>query len=1149
MHSSEGDEASVGTHENGEEGKRFRAKTFLERQVEKLGVEDEEKAQEKVSSQLQQKHDRAQSKRELDMLKLQHNMSERHKKIEEARAAMLEAEALASEKLLQKHEEKVATARHRRRRGLETIKQARAEHHQVVQRKRSESLDQAPMQEAEALLLQKLERATMNRHRIQETQRRRSAARYESAKSRYTAQVAISRDVQMARQHRYDEVQNAARNRINAMKYNQRQKHERVRVRKARLYAARVIQEWWRCMKEGSNFKAAVTGIVVMTPVTSPEGTPISSPGTRSPALSPCMGTTGSTAGSSTRAGKGFPLYPGNKDAAFASEDWAAATIQSFFKAHLHQLKVCNAVVLAAPALENLCESIMHMSRSTYEEAMAQMGEKGLISDAEVTLRALRMGKEMRHVPQSVRGSRAFLSCLLINFYPKTSLSDEGALSGITEEEAEADARLELERDRLVLAAGKALSAFIMLKDVVCQVQTSKETGAEKFMKVKKASLLATYARVQFCRQFADWRRLDAERLADEMTAACVDIMLMQLRAERDLHDAAVRYGLDEEPEQPDMEDTMGLSHFSTGYNQIKDGTRRQLSKMLQALSQLVGRTEGQRRMDEATRTAFARLRADTMDDEELLKHFESEDARKRIKSEDVPEEEEEVGVSRPLSASDLLNNEWLVHEVMLSAEPIQISHEEATENGLLNTTSVISSQEAFWVVSGKQLEAGDYTPLLALIFELRNKIIGLTPRRKDLAAETSEALDVELLDQMMQHGAMDLDTFFRMIAFAGERVLELEAPVRNEDTKAKLAEWEHNLHEIHNGTRQFNIEVVKDCFDYLYQKTDEIHVDILNAHLQFVTPFLKQHGVEYERDRFTEKLDTGDASLEQTHLWLHKCIAKIRASPREGNNAELLEGLEQKTGDAYLSLLRRAMIDSLLGNIVGAQQPQGEAPKGNETKQSKQGGKGGNETAHVPETLAMDQFRLVVIAAGVEQVGYTAALIAFVKQVLGSLRLGLKPDDEEEIRRSLMILFESDDVASADIIAQVVEMSRRIAIAGGKAWSAREASTLTSRVDNILTTGNCPVYQLYLKRVLGVVKGCLLHSQLDESAFTEACAKASLVPFREYLLERVVHPFITVQRHNEAVFTPYYNEVIGLAMQTSDEKEIAAHKAALDVD
>lgn len=54
-------------------------------------------------------------------------------------------------------------------------------------------------------------------------------------------------------------------------------------------------------------------------------------------------------------------------------------------------------------------------------------------------------------------------------------------------------------------------------------------------------------------------------------------------------------------------------------------------------------------------------------------------------------------------------------------------------------------------------MAAEDYTPLLGLVAELRDKIIGLTPRRRDLAAETCEAMDVELLEQMMTYGAFDV--------------------------------------------------------------------------------------------------------------------------------------------------------------------------------------------------------------------------------------------------------------------------------------------------------------------------------------------------------------------------------------------------------
>ncbi|CAM9402474.1 unnamed protein product, partial [Ectocarpus sp. 6 AP-2014] len=139
--------------------------------------------------------------------------------------------------------------------------------------------------------------------------------------------------------------------------------------------------------------------------------------------------------------------------------------------------------------------------------------------------------------------------------------------------------------------------------------------------------------------------------------------------------------------------------------------------------------------------------------------------------------------------------------------------------------------------------------------------------------------MDVELLEQMMDYGAFDVGCFFRMVAFAGERVLELEAPIRNDDTKATLAGWGRTQDEVEGGRRHLEPAMVRECFEYLFSKTDEIHVDILNAHLQFVTPFLKQHGVEYERDRFTEKLDVGETSLDMTHLWLHRAIRQLRSA------------------------------------------------------------------------------------------------------------------------------------------------------------------------------------------------------------------------------------------------------------------------------
>lgn len=107
----------------------------------------------------------------------------------------------------------------------------------------------------------------------------------------------------------------------------------------------------------------------------------------------------------------------------------------------------------------------------------------------------------------------------------------------------------------------------------------------------------------------------------------------------------------------------------------------------------------------------------------------------------------------------------------MISDETLTVTLEEAVENQLLRSGSPAAAAAAavgnedgvnlYWETVERHVAAEDYTPLLGLVAELRDKIIGLTPRRRDLAAETCEAMDVELLEQMVEYGAFDVVSFF----------------------------------------------------------------------------------------------------------------------------------------------------------------------------------------------------------------------------------------------------------------------------------------------------------------------------------------------------------------------------------------------------
>lgn len=57
------------------------------------------------------------------------------------------------------------------------------------------------------------------------------------------------------------------------------------------------------------------------------------------------------------------------------------------------------------------------------------------------------------------------------------------------------------------------------------------------------------------------------------------------------------------------------------------------------------------------------------------------------------------------------------------------------------------------------------------------------------------------------------------MVAFAGERVLELEAPIRNDATKGTLMGWGRIQDEVEGGRRRLEPAMVRECFEYLFSK------------------------------------------------------------------------------------------------------------------------------------------------------------------------------------------------------------------------------------------------------------------------------------------------------------------------------------------
>ncbi len=1230
----------------------FQATSYLERKVEKLGLDNEHEAMNLVADELQEKHKRAERKREDHMKHIVDSNAEKIKKVESVQVAVKDREKKKRSSILNKHIQKLETAQMRRLSSLDSITMERKRYHRKVQRQKSDSIDSSLTVSAESLnsLECRLSMADRRREKAIEARKHRSqGCRGWEGKAQFGANESTSimglcdnitnggRDDAYLSYQIFDDKEidsndeNPSSKGIGGVlsRLRTKDKKKRPNTRAKRLWGARVIQEWWRCMIDGVQDEGTVDtqfGAETSLSLSIPGCSTLSSVDTNVSlkTLPPLLFTGMEDDNSSKEAPSAefedprqtclIPSLEGQQTISYNSEDAAARKIQRFFCRYYHDIKMINRLVQNSSSIQYLCAKIREIETASFDEGVKIIKDPDLIMHVEKTLRALRMGKRIKCVPPAARSARAFMCSILINSFPTSSLDDDGALSSGSSTN---NVLLELKKEKVVESSGEVVLALLILEEAVNEAVKIKNDddntravggGMNTYAgRILAASKKVTIARLFFCKRFDEWKRLDGIRLAEEMTSACIDVLLMQLRAERDLHIAAASLGL--EDAMMDDESLVDEPSLNVGFRQIKEGTQRQLGYMFAALVSLVGREKARLRMIQAAEAAFRRLQQDDIEsdadaDDSLLtsqiyrgesgstssmsvgnKFYETE-ADSSTKGGD-----EKEGAGHALTAGDLLSNEWLVHEVLLSKQVVTVTLEQAEESSLLDFTKSLKIDDAFWKEVAEDFNAHNYDPLIMLLSDLRAKIIAITPKRKDLAIETCEAMDIDLLKQMNMYGALDVKTFFKVIRFAGERMLELEAPIRNKVTSAKLDALSEAQSGIALGTTTFDIEFIKEYFMFLFNKLGEIHLDILNAHLQFIMPFLRQHGVEYEKDRFIERLDSNELNLDVTYDWLQKAICSLREEsvqlPEERNDSsrlkaaedakKLLDELEAQTGDAYLKLVRIAMVDHLLKPMItfkvlppvnegGTMGHYDDKSHGNVVLSSSTTGSNSSKYKHsrirrkrdeecylsgvsLPETFHLDKDRLIHVAMGIEQVAHTSTLLAFIRHLLAIFKIGMKKEEDETICRDLMILLKTEDVTSMDVVAQVVEWARKMASSRCISPQPAHLSFLANQATNVLESCNCPVYKLWLKRVLSVTRIILTSTDMDEPGFEALLRDHNLLRFKEFMMDTVINPLVVVERHNEAVFFPFYNEVLPLALQTSEIYDVSLHQSTMGVD
>jgi len=345
-----------------------------------------------------------------------------------------------------------------------------------------------------------------------------------------------------------------------------------------------------------------------------------------------------------------------------------------------------------------------------------------------------------------------------------------------------------------------------------------------------------------------------------------------------------------------------------------------------------------------------------------------------------------------------------------------------------------------------------EYEPFLALVDEVREKLTSLTPRRIDLAEELRAHLDKKLLSQMALQGLLDAPAIYKLLKYIFDHLMALQAPVRVAETMSWISGFEKEVHASMSASQHAKyipsafVALLPRVFRGIFARIDETQRDIADAHIQMLRPYLVQHGVEYEREKFAARFLTGQWRLLNTEAWLKKVLA----SPE---NASHLSSIAQGDAMAHRNLLSRAM-KCLLQQPVRIE-----------------------ICSNLPETLRYDGLRMTKFRDEQDRITLVAVYSSLLRQFLSVQCPSLNSHQSEcmgstilalETRLYVLLQGVGNTVLLSCLMEEVLECARQICKKEEAVFSGAQASILQGMLHNAAKPKS-PLFDLVSERISAV--------------------------------------------------------------------------------
>ncbi|XP_022065618.2 T-complex protein 11-like protein 1 [Acanthochromis polyacanthus] len=437
------------------------------------------------------------------------------------------------------------------------------------------------------------------------------------------------------------------------------------------------------------------------------------------------------------------------------------------------------------------------------------------------------------------------------------------------------------------------------------------------------------------------------------------------------------------------------------------------------------------------------------------------------------------ASLSSLMELENCVSNLSLAHEILVNRDFCFKPRSPPTGSLEGRVTEVV--HRAFWDSLQEQLSSDppNYSHATILLQEVKTMLQSLLmPGHVQLRSQLDEVLDMELIQQEVDHGALDLH---RLAGFIINTMASLCAPVRDPEVRA--------LRDLKEP-----VELLREIFQVLgLMKTD-----MVNFTIQSLRPHLMQQAVQYERAKFQQILENQPASLDNTAAWLQAAVSEEASAFTVQSDSS---GPDSRGPLSATAVLNRAYMHLLHWD------PQDQK---------------------YPETVLMDQARLDALGQRLQMLVLEASVLLLTNAQCGGVVFTLQ-GFVGKLRQSVTALLEGSHTSEADLKEALSGVGETVVQQVTEALSAQGAAALPQENQDLLKgqisdlwKHNNSVRTLTGERVQGFLRAMLQGGPAKRSP--ELSAPLRLVSAE---LAELGTAFGRIVHFNRTVFGPFYAPIL----------------------